>query len=122
MSSNNGRFNTGLGINQLVNQVQEDPNLNPGEKETCIRFAKPDDIAHVYTEEAGITRRLLRYPHFNLEEWRVVNGNVWGKRIGANDYNGETVTGVQGHVPVSSVKLQASPRSASGHARIVSRE
>ena len=122
MSSNNGRFNTGFGINQLANQVQEDPNLNPGEKETCIRFAKPDDVAQVYTEEAGITRRLLRYPHFNLEEWRVVDGNVWGKRIGVNEYNGETVTGVQGHVPIPSMKLQASPRSASGHARIVSRE
>ena len=115
------RFNTSIDIDQLVDRVREDPNLAAEEKETHIWFNKPADAAHVYTEEGGITRRLLRHPHFNLDEWRVVDDNVWGKRIEANKYSGEAVTGVGGHIPIGCVKLQGSCRYTSGHARIVSR-
>lgn len=119
--TSNAQFNTGIGINQILDRVQEDPNLAAEEKGTHIYFAKPEDVAHIYTEERGITRRLLRHPHFDLEEWRVVDGDVWGKRIGANNYNGEIVTGVQGYVPTGCIKIQSSPRSTSWHSRVVSR-
>lgn len=109
-------YNAGIDIDQLIDRVQEDSNLRPEEKETVIRFDKSVDSAHIYTEEGGITRRLLRHPHFDLDEWRVDGG----KRLGADQYNGETVTGVGGRVPVGTLKVRASPRSTSWHSRIVS--
>jgi hypothetical protein len=113
-------YTAGIDIDQVVDRVQEDPTLTPEEKETVIRFTKAEDVAHIYTEEGGITRRLLRHPHFDLDEWRVVDDDVWGKRIGSNAYNGETVTGVGGRLPIGSLKVRASKRSTSGHADVVS--
>ncbi|MFC6904199.1 hypothetical protein [Halalkalicoccus tibetensis] len=115
MSSNNGRFNTGFGINQLVNQVREDPNLTPEEKEYTFTGLKSENEVQVYSEVAGLMRRLLNHPEFDLQDVRDPNGN----RLQPNEYKGETITGVRGRLPVGTLKVRESSRSTSNPAAII---
>ena len=53
----------------LRERVRADPDLTATERETIIRFAADEDAAHVFTEQAGVIRRLLA--HDALEEVTV---------------------------------------------------
>lgn len=106
----------------IIDAVREDPDLQPLEKETIIRFAKPDGEAHVYTESGGITRRLLKHPEFRAVELRVNTNGAWGHRVAPADYSGGDVTGVKGFIPVGTLKILARSRSTSGHASVVSKD
>ena len=104
-------------IDELVNNVREDPALKPEEKECIIRSTKADDEAQVYTGIGSVMRRLLTHPEFRLQDLRDLNGH----RLSPEEYTGETVTGVWGRIPVGCRKVRASSRSTSHHADIVSR-
>lgn len=106
---------------QLIESVREDPHLEPGEKETVVRFSKADDRMYIYTEEAGIARRLLSHDEFDVTELRVTREDVWGKRVEPEAFCGGDVTGVAGYGPVGLLKVQSGSRSASGHASVVSK-
>jgi DNA-binding transcriptional ArsR family regulator len=92
------------------------------EKETTFGFAKCDDYARVYTEEAGIARRLLKHPEFATTELRVNTDNEWGLRRSPDEWFGGVVTGVKGYLPIGALKVLAQSRSTSGHASVVSKE
>ena len=104
-------------IDELVNNVREDPVLEPEEKEFIVRGTKADDEMQVYTEIASLMRRLLTHPEFRLQDVRDLNG----RRLSPEEYTGETVTGVRGRIPVGCLKVGASSRSTSRHADVVSR-
>ena len=57
----------------LLDLVREDPELTPQEKETTLRFAKDEDRVAIYTDEAGIGRRLLAHPSARIEGVTVVD-------------------------------------------------
>lgn len=63
---------------EIIDAVKEDQNLTPVEKETTFGFAKCDDYARIYTEEAGIVRRLLKHPEFATTELRVTTDDAQG--------------------------------------------
>jgi len=124
MSSNS------VDVNTLVEAVAEDSDLQPIEKETQIFWTKDGrptvtatehdrHVARVYTEEAGLTRRLLQYPHFTQVELRVNDSVGKGRHVEPHNFSGGTVTGVGGYVPIATVKIQTSMRSTSGHADVV---
>lgn len=104
---------------ELVDAVREDSSLEPVEKETTIYFSKVDDRASVYTEEAGLTRRLLSHPHFDIDSLRVNTDGAMGVHIGPNDFSGGSVTGVDGTLPIESLVFQTSLRETPQHSAVV---
>lgn len=103
---------------ELVNNVREDPNLIPEEKQFTFTGVKSSSEVQVYTEVAGMMRRLLNHPEFVLQDVRDLEGN----RLTPDEYDGETVTGVRGRISVGCLKVRASSRSTSGYAEIISRQ
>lgn len=124
MSSND------VNLNKIIEAIAEDPALQPIEKETSIGWTKDGsptrsateyerDVAKVYTEERGPARRVVQHPHFRLTELRVNDATGKGRDIEPCNFSGGTVTGVGGFIPIATVKMQTSIRSASGHANVV---
>jgi hypothetical protein len=103
----------------LVEAVEEDTSLTSVEKETTIRFSKADDSASVYTEEAGLMRRLLRHPHFEVDSLRVNTDDAVGKQVAPNDFEEGSITGVGGSIPVKALVAQTSLRETSQHSALV---
>ena len=102
-------------MSELVDAVKEDGSLQSVEKETTLSFSKVDDHVSIYTEEAGLMRRLLRHPHFELESLRGSNG----QRVAPNGFESGSITGVKGNVPVEALVLQTSLRTTPQHSAIV---
>jgi hypothetical protein len=124
MSSNS------VDVDTLVQAVAEDPRLEPIEKETNIGFTKDGSpttaatrfdqhVARVFTEEAGISRRLLQHPHFEVTGIRVNDSLGDARSIEPDNFCGGKVTAVGGYVPIGTVKLQKRCRSTAGHASVV---
>lgn len=105
---------------ELIDAVKDDPELEPIEKETIIKWARPDERARVYSEESGIVRRLLQHPEFRTRSLRVNTDDAWGHRVSPDDYSGGLVTGVEGSLPIGTVKISARSRATTQHARVVS--
>lgn len=106
----------------LVENVQEDLDLQPEEKETTMRWSKTEDVVHVFTEEAGLIRRFLRLPHFETEALRVLPNHAPTQRVDVTEYTSGPITGVWGTVPVQAIKIQSACRSQSSHCHVVSAE
>jgi len=109
-----------LNCTSLIDAVAEDRRLTPDKKETVLRFTKPEERVCIYTEEGGLMRRLLQHPEFQVERLRVVTEESWGDRIDPDDFNGGSITGIDGWGPIGLLSLKTSPRTTSQHAAIVS--
>jgi len=105
---------------RFVDAVTEDRTLVPEEKQTTFQFTKSEDSISIYTEERGLMRRLLQHPEFELESLRVVTEDSWGNYIDPDDFEGGSVTGVEGSVPIGALSLKTSSRKTSQHSAIVS--
>lgn len=117
-------------VSNLIEAVGEDPRLQPFEKETHIGWTKDGSptvaatqfdqhVARVFTEEAGISRRLLQHPHVTVTGIRVNDSLGKGRAIEPDNFCGGRVTAVGGYIPIGTVTLGTSVRSTSGHANIV---
>jgi hypothetical protein len=106
-------------VRELVEAVEEDPSLSSVEKETTLHFSKVDDRASVYTEEAGLMRRLLRHPHFEVKSLRVNSEDTWGERVAPSDFEEGSITGVDGSIPIEVLLFQTSLRETSQHSAVV---
>jgi len=104
----------------LVDLVREDTGLRPEEKETLIRFPKDRDRAVVYSAEAGIMRRLLAHPEFEVLDLETENG-AEVESVQQLHAAEDSVVGVRGTIPIGAIKVSACSRSAAGHAEVVSR-
>jgi hypothetical protein len=104
---------------ELVEAVEEDTSLTSVEKETIITFSKDDDSASVYTEEAGLMRRLLRHPHFDIGTLRVNTDDSVGRQVAPSDFEKGTITGVDGSIPIEALVVQTSLRETSQHSSVV---
>jgi hypothetical protein len=102
-------------MSELIELVEEDASLHPVEKETNLNFTKVDDRVSVYTEEAGLMRRLLCHPHFEVESLR----REGGLQIALNDFEEGSITGVKGSLPITALVLQESLRATSQHSAVV---
>lgn len=103
-------------INELISNVREDPNLMPEEKEYAFTGVKPNGEVQAYTEITGMMRRLLVYPAFIVQDVRDLQGN----RLALNEYDGQTITGVRGQLPVGTLKVQNSSRLTNSPTDIIS--
>jgi hypothetical protein len=106
-------------MRELVDAVEEDSSLTSVEKETTITFSKADDCASVYTEEAGLMRRLLRHPHVEVDSLRVNTDDAVGKQVAPNDFEQGSITGVGGSIPIEALVAQTSLRATSQHSAVV---
>lgn len=102
-------------MSELIEVVEEDASLHSVEKETTLNFTKVDDRVSVYTEEAGLMRRLLLHPHFEVESIR----GEGGPQIALNDFEEGSITGVKGGLPITALVLQKSLRATSQHSAVV---
>jgi hypothetical protein len=103
----------------LLEAVGEDTSLTPEEKETTLRLGKRDDLAAVYSAEAGLTRRLLAHAHVRIDGVTVVDGDA-RRDVAPEEYQRGRIVGVRARVPVEVLSVRSSPRTASNHAAIVS--
>ncbi|WP_254530066.1 hypothetical protein [Natrinema gelatinilyticum] len=108
-------------IDELVSAVGEDPDLQPIEKETIIRWGKPDEHVRIFSEEGSIIRRLLRHPLFEEESIRTYTDSSTGW-MDATDYSTDRICGVRGSIPIGAIKIQSNSRSNSSHCSVVSKD
>lgn len=109
---------------RMIDSVSEDSDLTPMEKETSIHFAKDEDRLTVFSAEAGIMRRLLAHPEFEIDEIRQTTGDgkihVGGDELEA-EFDGRRQTiAVKGSAPVGLLFLKGKSRKSTGHADVVS--
>lgn len=104
---------------EVLDAVREDPALAPAEKETNINFAKDEDTVHVYTEEAGIGRRLLAHPSATVEGVTVLDGGV-RPPADIDEVGGRDIVAVRARVPVGALKIRLNTRESDQHAEVVS--
>lgn len=84
--------------------VTEDNDLTPKEKETNIRFDKTTNNATIFTSEGGIMRRLLQHP-----EAEIINVKE----------KGEDIVGMKAIVPIAIISISSSPRKQTAHSTMV---
>ena len=108
-----------LAANDLVESVREDPDLTPAEKEVSVLFTKESERAVVYAEVAGVTRRLLAHPLFEVDSLRVAGDGHHGACVAPDEFGGGEVTGVRGTVPIGTLKVRAASRKSSQWADVV---
>ena len=89
------------------NDVCENPDLYPEEKETSIWFSKDGERATVHSDEGGIIRRLLSHPEAEPDTMSMETGE-----------NGE-IYSFYGTIPVGCLSVAMNPRSNDGHAEVV---
>lgn len=100
--------------------VRENRELDPSEKETTIRFGKRDDVARVFTAEAGIARRVLAHPESDVAHMNVSDDDGGTRRMELSEYDGGPVVSVAADVPVGALQIKSSARKNDQHAAIVS--
>lgn len=96
-----------------------DPELAPVEKETVFRFARDLDRLRFFTAERGIGRRLIAHGHTTVEEVVVREGAARPVRTPEAVDEDDHVVGVRGTLPVGVLSIRGEPRSATGHAEVV---
>jgi len=98
----------------------DDPRLSPEEKETTLRFARDEDVAHFYTAEAGVGRRLIAHPEAVLDGVVVADGDARPTKPPAEVRPTEHVVGVRGTLPVGALLVKSRLRQTDRHAEIIS--
>ena len=83
-------------------RIHENPDLGPNETETLFEFMKSDDRFWFRTREAGLMRRLLLHPEFELNPSHSDSSQI------------------DGTLPIGCLSVGISPRKATGHAEIIS--
>jgi len=97
-----------------------DPGLQSVEKETVIRWAKPDEEAVVHTDERGPGRRLIKHPHSTVEELNVLRGEEY-TTLGPEEVDeDDEVVGARLRLPIGALKVRRTPRDHAQHAVVVS--
>jgi hypothetical protein len=83
----------------LGDLVREHPDLTPAEKETTIRFGKDEDRATIYTDEAGVGRRLLAHPRADVKDVNILeDGGTLP--VTPSEVAGREIVGVRVSIPV----------------------
>jgi hypothetical protein len=89
----------------MTDEMHEDPELGPEEKQVSLVTTKDSDTFRVHSEVTSITRYLLNHPAVEVENTREVEGSI------------VACTAV---VPHGLVKLQGKPRKSDAFAQIAS--
>lgn len=87
-----------------VDDISEDAGLSSMEKETSFTWAKDQNVVHVHTDMAGVARRLIQHPEFELEDYREVEGDV---------------VDIRGTIPVGCLSVGMSPRKSGSNADVI---
>lgn len=86
--------------------ISEDSELLPKEKQVSFVSTKADDEFRVHSEVASVSKRLLSHPEFTEERRREID---------------DEIVAVTGRIPIGCLTVSKSPRQDGGFAPIVSR-
>ena len=103
----------------MLENVQEDRNLKPEEKETLLQVAKDEERVSVYTQHAAICRRLLMLDHTDIECVHL-SSDASEKSLTPSEYNGEDIVGLEATIPVGALSIKGETRESSLQSEIVS--
>jgi len=109
-------------LDGIIDQVQSDPELGAGEKQTTISFASDEDVATAFTEEPSLIRRFLLHPHIAVDELRILHNDGTVSYLTPEEWDGEAVVGLDARIPVNILKVQSEARGQTVHSQIVSSE
>jgi len=107
----------------LLDRTRTDPALGPAERETTIRFAADEDVAHIHTEEASLIRRFLSHDGVSVDALGVYDGER-RETLTLEETLLETepedlVVRLKGRVPVRYVTVGSTGRDHDQHAPVV---
>jgi len=107
---------------EAIDYISTDPNASAQEKEFSVGFTKKDDRATLHTSIRSQIKRALS--HSDIEETSISVYNEDSETYRTTtledfDGDGEIVSFV-GTVPIESLKINSSPRSARSFANIIS--
>lgn len=114
------QFSPETDVQALTDAVSEDSDLTPAEKETSIRFAKDQDLATIFTAEAGLMRRLVAHPETAIESLTVLDAAGVRQTVDPTGYESGQIVGVVVTVPVGALQIKSSSRQSTQHAALVS--
>lgn len=109
---------------QALEICKTDPKIISGEKEFSITFTKEDDRALISSSIASQVKRAIQHTDIIVDDIRVYNEDTDTYRsstvedLDAED--GDRIVAFNGTVPIESLKINASPRSARSYADIFS--
>lgn len=107
---------------RLAALVQEDPNLEPDEKEFNITMPKDEETSHIFCEITGPMRRLLTHKGMTVTDVRVLRDDGTVEKTEPHLVTDGAVVAVWGEVPRGYVKVGSRCRNDSSPASIVSRD
>lgn len=108
----------GFDLQAALDNVREDTDLQPVEKETTIRFAKDTDTIRVFTAEKGLMRRFLAHPASSIHTLTVRDGDA-RPALPPSLYDGEEIVGLDVTLPIGALLFRRDPRQSGQHAEIV---
>jgi hypothetical protein len=107
-------------VGEVLDQIREDPQLSPVEKETTLRLGKQEDRVTLYTAERGIMRRLVQHPNADISTLNLRFEDGAGKNATPEEWDGEGwVVGLKATLPVAVLQIKSRPRKNTQHAEIV---
>lgn len=126
MSSGGGEDGVETLREDLIEQTRVDPGLGPRERETALRWAADEAVAHVHTEEAAIIRRLLAHGALEVGALGVHDGDrrhtLTLEQARDQISPGDVVARLRGTIPVGFLKIQSVPRDHDRHAAVVAKQ
>lgn len=105
---------------RLLDNIREDPDLIPEEKETIFRWTRDQSRVHTYTESTALMSSLLLHPTFEVVELRVSDDDRFGVRQLPSTYETGFVTGVEGWLDIGTLKILGSARNSERHSAVIS--
>lgn len=133
-----GYTSTGISLRQgeremLLEAIEADPNRMSFEKETNFLWSSATNVVQVDTAEPSLMRRFVLHDYFRLRHITAVtdDSDKTGERIDAQEFREcttetnqnptiDSVYSVSGLGPLGLLTVTMEPRSATGHANIVS--
>jgi len=121
MSSETSQTTTETTTEHLLERVAGDPDLTRAERETTLRFADDQDVAHVHSASPGVVRRLLAHDHVRVSAVTVHDGEGIQTVDAAEvvDVDGEIVS-LRATLPVGAIGVKSVPRKTNQSAEVVS--
>ena len=107
---------------KLVENVENDPNTTSKEAGFAISFVKADEEATISSGIASQIRRLIGHSEFTLKNLQTYNSenDTYNTINDVTHYDGGSIVGVKGTIPIETLKIRSSPRSSRGYAQIIS--
>jgi len=108
--------------NELIDQVENDPDLNSAEKESSVTFLGDEKRFTIFSAKRTIVKSLLEHDNFEVK-WLQIDKN--GKKVRVDDpenVGDSTIYSVSGTMPIGCLTIKSKPRSNNHQSSVVNSE